>query len=103
MLIGQKWETAAAVAEAFVAGMVANPPTEPVVVNLNVPNVDLDQLAGWRHAAVGLEPPRRMSSAVLEPREGQNGVYHVRMTWGDAVDLPGAHRWRHRRVGAGRR
>lgn len=88
MLIGQKWETAAAVAEAFVAGMVANPPTEPVVVNLNVPNVDLDQLSGWRHAAVGREPPRRMSSAVLEPREGQNGVYHVRMTWGDAVDLP---------------
>ncbi len=88
MLIGQKWETAAAVADTFVGGLVANMPTEPVVVNLNVPNVELDQIKGWRHARVGMEPPRKMSSAVLDPKQGHDGTFHVRMTWGDAVELP---------------
>jgi 5'-nucleotidase len=88
MLVGQKWHTAAAVTAAFVGGLVADPPVEPVLVNLNVPNVEIDQIRGWRHAAVGLEPPRRMTTAVLEPREGQNDVYTVRMSWGDAQDLP---------------
>lgn len=88
MLIGQKWDTAAAVTSAFVGALLADLPAEPVVVNLNVPNVPIDQIKGWRHAAVGMEPPRKMSRAVLEPKEGQNDVYHVSMTWGDAVDLP---------------
>jgi 5'-nucleotidase len=88
MLIGQKWDTAAAVAAAFVEGLVADMPAEPVLANLNVPNVDLDQIKGWRHAVVGQEPPRRMSTAVLEPKQGQNDVFNVTMTWGDAEDLP---------------
>ena len=88
MLVGQKWETAANVTAAFVGGLVAAMPAEPVLANLNVPNVDIDQIKGWRHAAVGLEPPRRMTRAVLQPREGQNDVYHVGMTWGDAENLP---------------
>jgi 5'-nucleotidase len=88
MLIGQKWDTAAAVTSAFVGGLVAAPPAEPVLANLNVPNVDIDQIKGWRLAPVGVEPPRRMSSAVLEAKEGQNDVFHVSMTWGDAEDLP---------------
>jgi 5'-nucleotidase len=88
MLIGQKWDTAAAVTAAFVGGLVASPPIEPVLANLNVPNVELDEIKGWRLAEVGLEPPRRMSSAVLERKPGQNDVFHVAMTWGDAEDLP---------------
>ena len=63
-------------------------PAEPVVVNLNVPNLDLADVRGWRHGRVGHEPPRRMSSAVLEPKEGHDGSFHVRMSWGDAVELP---------------
>jgi 5'-nucleotidase len=88
MLIGQKWHTAAAVASAFVEGLVANMPKDPVVVNLNVPNVEIDQLTTWREAVVGLEPPRRMSMAELIAKEGHDGAYTVRMSWGDAVDLP---------------
>ncbi len=88
MLIGQRWETAAEVAAAFVRGLVADMPAEPVVVNINVPNVELHQVAGWKRAAVGLEPPRRLSTAVLEPKQGHDNAYHVRMTWGDAVELP---------------
>jgi 5'-nucleotidase len=88
MLVGQKWSTAASVAAAFVEGLVADMPTEPVVVNLNVPNLDLAEVRGWQHGRVGHEPPRKMSSAVLEPKEGHDGSFHVRMSWGDAVELP---------------
>ncbi|CAB4884813.1 unannotated protein [freshwater metagenome] len=88
MLIGQKWETAAAVADAFVEGLVADMPADPVVVNLNVPNVEIDQIKGWRRATVGMEPPRKMAGAVLEPKQGHAGTFHVRMSWGDALALP---------------
>jgi 5'-nucleotidase len=88
MLVGQKWETAAAVASAFVEGLVSAMPTEPVLANLNVPNVEIDEIKGWRLAEVGTEPPRRMSSAELVAKEGQSGVFNVNMTWGEEIDLP---------------
>ncbi len=90
MLVGQKWDTAAEVASAFVEGFMADPPEDPVVVNLNVPNVDLADIVGWRFGAVGQEPPRRMSTATLEPREGYEGTYAVKMSWGEPVLLPEA-------------
>ena len=88
MLVGQRWHTAAAVADAFVEGLVANMPTEPVVVNLNVPNVEIHEITGWRRGRVGMEPPRKMAAAVLEPKQGHDGTFHVRMSWGDAIELP---------------
>ena len=88
MLVGQKWESAAEVAATFVEGLVAAMPAQPVVVNINVPNKDVAEMKGWRVARVGHEPPRRMSTAVLEPKEGHAGSYYVRMQWGDAVSLP---------------
>jgi 5'-nucleotidase len=89
MLVGQKWHSAAAIADAFIEGLVANMPTDPVVVNLNVPNIEIDQIKGWRHGRVGMEPPRKLAGAVLEPKEGHDGTFHVRMAWGDAIALPG--------------
>ncbi len=92
MLIGQKWHTAAAVASAFVGGMVrsidAGTLTDAAVVNINVPNCELDEIKGWAHARVGVEPPRRMSNAQLVPKEGHEGAFTVKMAWGDAVELP---------------
>jgi len=88
MLVGQKWQTAADVAAAFVEGLIANLPAEPVVVNINVPNKDLHEIRGWRFARVGHEPPRRMSTATLVPREGHEGTFTVNMQWGEAVELP---------------
>jgi 5'-nucleotidase len=76
------------VAGSVVAAMVADLPTEPVVVNLNVPNVALDQVKGWRRTVVGTQPPRAMASAVLEPKHGHDGTFHVRMGWGEPVALP---------------
>ena len=88
MLIGQQWDSAAAVASSIVGGLVADMPATPVVVNPNVPNLPLAEIIQWRHTRVGTEPPRRMSSAVLEPKEGHDSTFYVRMAWGDAVDLP---------------
>ncbi len=88
MLIGQKWEAAADVAATFVEGFVSNMPTKPVVVNINVPNKDVDDMKGWRLGRIGHEPPRRMSTATLEPKTGHDGSYYVRMQWGEAVELP---------------
>jgi 5'-nucleotidase len=88
MLVGQQWDTAATVAAAFVEGLIADMPTEPVVVNINVPNLPLAEVRGWQHGRVGHEPPRKVSSAVLEPKEGHEGSFHVRMSWGDAIELP---------------
>ena len=88
MLIGQKWDTAAAVAQAFVGGLIADSPAEPVVVNLNVPNCEVDEIVGWRRAEVGTLPPRVMDAVTLEPKQGHEGTYYVRMSWGDTMELP---------------
>lgn len=88
MLVGQKWETAASVAASYVEGLIVNMPQTPIVVNLNVPNCDLSDLKGWKYGRIGHEPPRRMSTATLEAKEGYQDSYYVRMAWGDAADLP---------------
>ncbi|MCU1501586.1 MAG: surE [Ilumatobacteraceae bacterium] len=88
MLVGQEWDTAAAVASAFVAGLVADLPEEAVVVNLNVPNCPLHEVRGWRHATVGLDPQRPVSQAHLLPKIGHDGTYNVQMVWGDPNELP---------------
>ena len=88
MIQDQQWDTAAAVASAFVRGVVDDMPSDPVVVNLNVPNLPLEELKGWRRTVVGLQPPRAMANAWLEPISGHDGAYHVRMSWGDEVTLP---------------
>lgn len=88
MLIGQRWHTAAEVASAFVGGLVAALPDEAVVVNLNVPNCEVPEIRGWRHARVGLDPQRPVSKAHLQPKIGHDGAFSVQMEWGDPNELP---------------
>jgi len=84
----QKWEGAAEVAAIAVEALVADLPTEPVVLNINVPNRRAADMEGWRRTRVGSEPPRSMAQAELTPKLGHDGAYHVEMQWGDAIDLP---------------
>jgi 5'-nucleotidase len=88
MLVGQQWESAADVAVAFVGAFVDGPPAEPFVANVNVPNVPIREMKGWRTTKVGTLPPRVLATARLEPKVGHDSAYHVRMSWGDAVELP---------------
>ena len=88
MLVGQRWETAGAVATAVVDALIQTPPPAPVVVNINVPNCELHEVAGWRQAKVGAIPPRVVKQVRLDPKIGHEGAFHVRMDWGDPVLLP---------------
>lgn len=89
MLSDMRWDTAAAVASAVVGSFAEHGlPEVPVVVNLNVPNVAVDQLAGWRHTRIGLEPPRAVNTVTKTPVHGQKGLYSIEMSWGDEAELP---------------
>jgi len=88
MLADQRWSTAAAAADAVVGALISSPPQSPVVVNINVPNVDLHQVRGWRYTSVGRVPPRTVETIQMQPKQGHEGAFHVRMRWGEAVLLP---------------
>ncbi len=88
MLTGQVWDGAARVAGAVVGALSADVGGPPVVANLNVPNLPVTRMAGWRHTTVGRVPPRVIAEAKLEPKVGHPGTYRVAMKWGDAVSLP---------------
>ncbi len=88
MLEHQLWESAAAVADAVVGGLAAHLPDEPVVLNVNVPNLPLEEIKGWRRTPLGHLPPRTMARAVLEPKLGYDGTFTVKMAWGEPVALP---------------
>ena len=83
----QKWHVAAEVARVFVAELVSDPPGEAVVVNLNVPNLEMGEIRGWEMTEVGLEPPRAIEKAELLPT-GDPDRFGVAMTYGDKIDLP---------------
>ena len=84
----QKWHTAAAVASSFVGGLIADPPDDVVIANINVPNLEIDELAGWSVTEVGLLPPRAMSGADLVQRPDTPDHFDVKVSWGDPIDLP---------------
>jgi 5'-nucleotidase len=88
MLEGQQWDTAAEVGAQVAEAMLAHLPADPIVVNVNVPNLPLDQVAGWRRTEVALLPPRTLTSAQLTPMAGHEGAFQVAMQWGDPVELP---------------
>lgn len=85
---GQKWETAAEVAQSVVRGLVANHPEEPVVININVPNLATAEIKGWRRTTVGLHVPRAVTTANLVPKEGYDGSFTLDLSYGDPVPLP---------------
>jgi 5'-nucleotidase len=87
-LAAQRWDSAAAVADVILDGLLAHPPETPYVLNVNVPNLPVEAIVGWRYAEVGTIPPRTMAVARLEPKPGHEGSYRVNMEWGDPVILP---------------
>jgi 5'-nucleotidase len=87
MIEEQCWSSAGAVASRVVGSLVEQRPPEPIVVNLNVPNRRTEDLVGWAYTSLG-RTPREVGGVHLEPKAGHPGSYHVKMTWGDPVELP---------------
>ncbi len=85
---GLHWETAAAVAAAAVSGIIAAPPEVASVLNINVPDLPIDEIEKWHWTEVGQTPPRAMSTASLSPKTGHTDRFHVDMSYSDAVDQP---------------
>ncbi|HSM65313.1 MAG TPA: 5'/3'-nucleotidase SurE [Ilumatobacteraceae bacterium] len=83
----QHWDSAATVAAAVAQSLVDDMPVEPVVVNINVPDVPIEEFGTWRYARVGDRPPRSMSTATLKPIPGHQDAFTVEMGWGDTEQL----------------
>jgi len=88
MLEDQVWQSAAEVAATLTAELAADLPSDPVLLNINVPNKPIHEILGWRRTRVGTLPPRTVLNAELEPKPGHDGAYTVKMSWGDAIDVP---------------
>lgn len=82
-LVDQHWDSAAEVARTVVEGLLAAPPEEPVVVNVNVPNQPTADLRGWRATSLATLPARALASARLVSKPGHPGAYRVEMGWGE--------------------
>ncbi len=88
VLAGQRWATSEKVAGLVIGALVAEAPPGLWALNVNVPNLDWDDLEGWRTTEVGTVPPRAMARAQLVPKEGHVGHWSVHVDWGDVVALP---------------
>lgn len=88
MLTNQQWDAAAEVGARMASAMLADLPSDPIVVNVNVPNRPLAEMAGWRRTDVALLPPRTLATAELTPKAGHDGAFDVQMHWGDPIELP---------------
>lgn len=88
VLEAQLWESAATVAAHCVKGVIERPPPEASVLNVNVPNLPIDEIKGYRWTEVATLPPHPMARAVLEHKKGHTGSYHVKMAWADQTDQP---------------
>jgi 5'-nucleotidase len=86
-MAGQHWGTAASVAGTVVGALLAAPPKEAVAVNVNVPNLELDQLGHWRSTTLATLPARALASARLRPKLGHTRAYRIEMVWGEPSPL----------------
>lgn len=85
---GQCWDSAAEVAAVAARGLLTSLPDEPAILNVNVPNLPLDEIKGWRHTQVGMRAPRPVNSAKLVEKRGHDGAFQLDITWGGEQPMP---------------
>jgi 5'-nucleotidase len=88
MLAMQRWHVAASVARTFVGALLDDLPSEPVVANLNVPNLELDQIEGWTLAEVSPAPAASMVDAELIQHADDPDAFEVNVGWRRNTDVP---------------
>ena len=84
----QLWDSAASVAVTAAAAVLTEPPDDAGVLNLNVPNLPLEEIKGWAWTQIAQTPPRSMAEAHMEPKPGHKGTYRVKLTWGEQSPQP---------------
>lgn len=85
----QLWQSAADVAVEVVAAMLTSEFEDSPVINLNVPNLPIDELNGWRWTEVSRIPPWTMTEAKLVPHAADKpGVFTIESNWGEATVPP---------------
>lgn len=84
----QHWESAAEVAAVATRGLIDAPPASPIVVNVNVPNLAIGDMAGWRHVEVGSRSAFSIETATLVERPGHEGTYRLQIEWAEREELP---------------
>jgi len=82
LLVGQKWHVAAEVTSSLIEGLVQDDIGDSPVINVNVPNLEIDQIKGWRFTDIGREPPRAVEKIELEPTSDER-TFRVSMSWGE--------------------
>lgn len=82
LLVGQKWHVAAEVTSSLIEGLLQDDIGDSPVINVNVPNLELDQIKGWRFTDIGREPPRAVEKIELEPTSDER-TFRVSMSWGE--------------------
>ena len=82
LIVGQKWHVAAQVASTLIEGLLQDDIGDSPVLNVNVPNLELDQIRGWRFTDIGTEPPRGIERVELESTPEER-TFRVSMSWGD--------------------
>jgi 5'-nucleotidase len=87
VIAGLHWDTAATIAAEIVEVMLASPRSPSGVLNLNVPDLPIEEIKGWRWSRVGTMPPRSMASADLIPKAGHVGSYQVKYRFGESGDV----------------
>lgn len=85
MLKNQKWDSAAEIAAIAVEEMSTNLPKEASVLNINVPNLELSEMKGWRETEVGTDLIRQMTQVDIEPKIGHEGTFHLKLKWGERI------------------
>ena len=85
MLKNQKWDSAADIAAIAVEEMSTNLPKVASVLNINVPNLELSEMKGWRETKVGTDLIRQMTQVDIEPKIGHEGTFHLKLKWGERI------------------
>lgn len=87
VIAGLHWETAATITAQIVEVLLSTPRTHAGVLNLNVPDLALEDIKGWQWTRVGAMPPRAMAGVELTPKPGHLGSYQVGYKFGESADI----------------
>ncbi len=85
MLANMRWQSAATIAVTVARGVLAHPPAEAQLINVNVPNLAVEELRGWRVTELASAPTRSFAPPTLEPKIGHEDAYKAVISWGEPV------------------